>query len=51
MAVALTSSVNLIFGSQVLDPETGVLLNDEVNTQLTQVRSLSSFVYIPFSDG
>jgi gamma-glutamyltranspeptidase/glutathione hydrolase/leukotriene-C4 hydrolase len=30
MAVALTSTVNLIFGSQVLDPETGVLLNDEV---------------------
>ncbi|KAJ7901817.1 nucleophile aminohydrolase [Mycena olivaceomarginata] len=31
MAVALTSTVNLIFGSQVLDPETGVLLNDEMD--------------------
>lgn len=31
MAVAITSSVNLIFGSQVLDPETGVLLNDEMD--------------------
>lgn len=30
MAVALTSTVNLIFGSQVLDPETGVILNNEV---------------------
>ena len=30
MAVSLTSTVNLIFGSQVLDPETGVILNDEV---------------------
>ncbi len=30
MAVAITSTVNLVFGSRVLDPVTGVLLNDEV---------------------
>lgn len=30
MAVALTTTVNLIFGSAVLDPVTGVILNDEV---------------------
>lgn len=30
MAVALTTTVNLVFGSQVLDPETGIILNDEV---------------------
>lgn len=33
MAVAITSTVNLIFGSQVLDPVTGVLFNDEVGFQ------------------
>ncbi|KAG0704532.1 gamma-glutamyltranspeptidase [Suillus ampliporus] len=31
MAVALTTTVNLIFGSMVLDPETGIILNDEPN--------------------
>ncbi|EJU04431.1 gamma-glutamyltranspeptidase [Dacryopinax primogenitus] len=31
MAVALTTTVNLIFGSQVMDPVTGVILNDELD--------------------
>ncbi|GBB98511.1 hypothetical protein RclHR1_03250005 [Rhizophagus clarus] len=30
-AVALTSTVNLIWGSQVMDSETGILLNDEMD--------------------
>ncbi|KAF9980045.1 hypothetical protein BGZ65_005626 [Modicella reniformis] len=31
MAVALTSTVNLLFGSKLLEPETGVILNDEMD--------------------
>lgn len=30
-AVALTTTVNFIFGSRVRDPKTGVILNDEMN--------------------
>ncbi|CEQ40121.1 SPOSA6832_01714 [Sporobolomyces salmonicolor] len=30
-AVALTSTVNLLFGSRVMDKETGVILNDEMD--------------------
>ncbi|KAF9365630.1 hypothetical protein BGX34_009165 [Mortierella sp. NVP85] len=31
MAVALTSTVNLVFGSKLMDPKTGVILNDEMD--------------------
>jgi gamma-glutamyltranspeptidase len=34
MAVSITSTINLIFGSFVLDAETGIILNDEVNFSL-----------------
>lgn len=35
MAVALTSTVNLPFGSGILDPNTGVILNDEMDDSST----------------
>ncbi|CAO1619982.1 unnamed protein product [Parajaminaea phylloscopi] len=35
MSVGITSTVNLIFGSQVLDPETGVIFNDQMDDSST----------------
>ena len=31
MAVTVTSSVNLIFGSRILEPDTGMILDDTVS--------------------
>lgn len=30
MVVSITSSVNLVFGSRIMDPVSGILLNNEV---------------------
>jgi len=47
MVVSLTSTVNVAFGSQVLDPETGILLNDEVRTTYGARRgSLLKLFYV-----
>ena len=31
MAISLTSTINLLFGSQLLVPETGIIMNNEMN--------------------
>lgn len=46
MAVSATSTVNLVFGSRVLDINTGVILNDEV---LSALSSTGGFSCGPFS--
>ena len=34
MAISLTTTVNLLFGSQLVVPETGVIMNDEMNVRI-----------------
>lgn len=38
MAVALTTTVNLVFGSLVMDPVTGIIMNDEVSEYVTSIE-------------
>ncbi|KAB5582886.1 gamma-glutamyltransferase 1 [Coniochaeta sp. 2T2.1] len=46
MAVSLTTTVNLLFGSQVMVPETGVIMNNEMN-DFSIPGSSNAFGYIP----
>lgn len=46
MAVSLTTTVNLLFGSQIIVPDTGVILNDEMN-DFSIPGSSNAFGYIP----
>ncbi|CAJ2499823.1 Uu.00g026760.m01.CDS01 [Anthostomella pinea] len=46
MAISLTTTVNLIFGSQLMVPETGVIMNDEMN-DFSIPNSSNAFGYIP----
>jgi len=46
MAITFTSTINLIFGSQVIVPETGVLMNDEMNDFSIPGKS-NEFGFIP----
>ncbi|KAK6393785.1 hypothetical protein LTR65_002162 [Meristemomyces frigidus] len=46
MAISLTTTINLLFGSQIMVPETGVILNDEMN-DFSIPGSSNAFGYIP----
>lgn len=46
MAISLTTTVNLLFGSQLIVPETGVIMNDEMN-DFSIPDSSNAFGYIP----
>ncbi|KAI9700553.1 MAG: hypothetical protein M1820_006707 [Bogoriella megaspora] len=46
LAVSLTTTINLLFGSQVMVPETGVILNDEMN-DFSIPGSSNAFGYVP----
>jgi gamma-glutamyltranspeptidase / glutathione hydrolase len=46
MAIALTSTVNLDFGSQLVVPELGIVMNNEMN-DFSVPNSSNAFGYIP----
>ncbi|KAK2031174.1 gamma-glutamyltransferase 1 [Colletotrichum zoysiae] len=46
LAVSLTTTVNLLFGSQLMVPETGVVMNNEMN-DFSIPGSSNAFGYIP----
>ncbi|KAL9025442.1 MAG: hypothetical protein Q9196_005735 [Gyalolechia fulgens] len=46
MAISLTTTVNLLFGSQLMVPETGVIMNNEMN-DFSIPRSSNAFGYVP----
>lgn len=46
MAISLTTTVNLLFGSQLMVPETGVIMNNEMN-DFSIPNSSNAFGYVP----
>ncbi len=46
MAISVTSTINLLFGSQLMIPETGVIMNNEMN-DFSIPGSSNAFGYIP----
>ncbi|KXH26053.1 gamma-glutamyltranspeptidase [Colletotrichum nymphaeae SA-01] len=46
MAISLTTTVNLLFGSQLMVPETGVIMNDEMN-DFSIPGSSNAFGFVP----
>ncbi len=46
LAISMTTSINLLFGSQVIVPETGIIMNNEMN-DFSIPNTVNSFGYIP----
>ncbi|KAF1943619.1 gamma-glutamyltranspeptidase-like protein [Clathrospora elynae] len=46
MAITLTTTVNLLFGSRIVVPETGVIMNNEMN-DFSIPNTTNAFGYIP----
>jgi gamma-glutamyltranspeptidase / glutathione hydrolase len=46
LAVSLTTTVNLFFGSQLMVPETGIVMNNQMN-DFSIPRSSNAFGYVP----
>ena len=46
MAISLTTTINLLFGSKVIVPETGIIMNDEMNDFSIPGRK-NAFGYLP----
>ena len=46
MAISLTTTVNTLFGSQVCVPETGVIMNNEMN-DFSIPNQINAFGYVP----
>lgn len=46
LSISMTTTVNLLFGSQLMVPETGVIMNNEMN-DFSIPRVSNSFGYIP----
>ncbi len=46
MAISLTTTINLLFGSQLMVPETGIILNNQMN-DFSIPGSSNAFGYVP----